>query len=80
MGYNPPPPQRQIESEDSVEKTLQRIDSLERVHGLRKAGMEWESEWERHRQEFMVKRLLVSPPPPPWDGFEWSQVTDVERR
>lgn len=76
MGRNYRPPQP---PEDSTERTLQRIESLERVNGVRVAGMPWEAEWERHRREYMVERVVIrpSPPPPPRKRME---ETDVERR
>lgn len=40
MGYNPPPPPRQ--PEETPERTVQRIESLERVNAARSAGRPWE--------------------------------------
>jgi hypothetical protein len=63
MGRNYRPPI--TKPEESPERTVQRIESLERVNAARSAGMAWEGEWERHEREYMVERVMVSPPPPP---------------
>ncbi len=82
MGYRPPCPPVVI-AEESIERTLQHIESLEQVNAIRMAGMDWEAEWERHRRDYMTTR--VSPPPPPKrprppQGSRVNNVTEVERR
>jgi len=76
MGRNYRPPRQPGEA---PERTVQRIESLERVNAARSAGMHWESEWERHEREYMVERVKPMPPGPPPPPPR-KRTTDIERR
>jgi hypothetical protein len=82
MGYSGPPPPRSLFVEDSPERMIERIESLEVVCVLRESGENWGDALDLHLRRFTNERVKVrpSPPPPPPIRKPQHRVTDIERR